>query len=544
LASTNKDDIGIQPLSVPDWSGGINTAKAPTEIADNEAVDILNFEFDDSGNLASRRGVTFVETAVFAGRITSLYYFVADSGEVGVLMTGLTGLAIFQTDGSGFTNLTGANTFPNDTFWQWVTYGGIAIGVNQGTTGTNPVKVTDVPAASALGGSPPKAKYIEIWNDRVWLASATEPNQIKGSALGLPEDWTVDNDAGAIEIDVDANDGDHITGLVAHRGALYVFKRKSIHRVVPISNTIAPTVASNLKVEVYARGVGCVSGYSIAKLLDDIVFLSELGLASLRLAQDALDFRTATYSRNVVDLFRMPKISEEIPGFLFDTAAQYWLSVPAESSYRSVDEVFVLDYLKLDEQVIRWTRFNGLVAGTAFTSFPGPTGKVYLIGAYDPVLDANFVYRYKPRDILSPLSDDGREYTKQLRTKAYSANLPLIRKHFHKWAFGFALLSTTAQVLIQYYLNEIFNKGGNYSFNLIGSGDEALWDEAIWDTDVWDSGVLIPADIVRRLLTNSSGQRGQNISFLFTNAQADQGLVIKHFMLWYSMLSEKKVSEI
>jgi hypothetical protein len=544
LASTNKDDIGIQPLSVPDWSGGINTAKAPTEIADNEAVDILNFEFDDSNNLASRFGVTLFSDSGFTDRTTSLYYFVADSGEVGILTTASTGLAIIQTDGSGFTNLTGANVFPDDTFWQWVTYGGIAIGVNGGTSGTNPVKVTDVPVASQLGGSPPKGKYIEVWNDRVWIASATDLNTVYGSALGLPEDWTVDNDAGAVVIDVDANDGDKIMGLVAHRGALYVFKRRSIHRIVPISNTIAPTVASNLKVEVYARGIGCVSGYSIAKLLDDIVFLSDLGLASLRLSQEAEDFRTATYSRNVAEIFRMPKTTEEIPGFLLDTVAQYWLSVPESVTPQQGNQVFVLDYLRLDEQVIRWTRFNGLVAGTAYTSFPGATGKNYLIGAFDPELESYFIYLYKPRENSIIFSDDLAPYTKQLKTKAYSANLPLIRKHWHKWAFGFALLSTTAQVLIQYYLDELVVKGGNYSFNLIGAGDEALWDEAIWDTDVWDSGVLIPADIVRKLKTNSKGQRGQNITFLFTNAQADQGLIIKHFMLWYSMLTEKKVSEI
>ncbi len=543
ISSTNLDELGVRPLTVPDWGLGIDTSRPPTEIDDRAAQDILNFEFDDSSNLSTRRGVTQLLATTFNDRITSLHYFTSEAGEIGVLFTTGNTLRLVETDGTGLTNLTGALTLPTDNFWQWVTFGGFAIGVNKATSGDNPVKVNTSSVASALGGSPPKGKYIEVWNNRVWIVSATEPNQLWGSALGLPEDWTVDNDAGAITLDIDPDDGDRITGLFATREALYVFKKKRIYRVVPIDTNKAPTLTSNLKVEIYAQNVGCVSPYSIKAVLDDVVFLSEQGLASLTLVATAEDFKTALYSRNVAEITKTPKTTEEVPAFVFDNASQYWLSLPPAISLTGAAQVYVMDYLRVNEQVIRWTRFDGLVAGTAYTSFWGASSKVYLIGARNAG-GTYQIYKYFPRSVADAFSDNGAAYTKQLKTKSYDVGAPLLRKHFHKWAYGIALLTNTAQVAIQYFFDANLAKGGSYSFNLSGIGEGALWDQGIWDLSEWDTAVVVPQDIVRKLLSNSSGQRGQDITFIVTNAQDQQGLTIKHFMLFYSLLTEKKVSEV
>ena len=133
MATTNRDDIGVRTLQVPNWEQGIITSRPGTEIPDNAAQDILNMEFDDSGNISTRRGTLQLSATTFAGRITSLHYFSAESGEVGLLYTTGTQLRIIETNGTGDTNLTGALVFPSNTFWQWVTFTGFAIGVNKGT---------------------------------------------------------------------------------------------------------------------------------------------------------------------------------------------------------------------------------------------------------------------------------------------------------------------------------------------------------------------------------------------------------------------------
>jgi hypothetical protein len=543
MASTNVDEIGVRPLTVQDWSLGINTSKPRTEIEDNEAQEILNMEFDDSGNLSTRRGIQEFLATTFGSRITSLHYFVTDAGEEGILFTSGDKLFIAAMDGSGSTDISGVLVFPSDTYWQWVTFGGLAIGVNKATSGTNPVKVDTSSVAAQLGGTAPKGKYIEVWNSRVWIISATEPNKIWGSSLNNAEDWTTTGAAGKVELAIDPDDGDEITGLFATRSALYVFKSKRIYRIVAASNLVSAADATNLKVEIYAQNIGCVSPYSIKQVIDDVVFLSEQGLASLKLAEAVEDFRTALFSKNVATIARTPKSTDEIPLFNFDTASQVWLTFPAVMSLTGSNQTFVMDYFKLNENILRWTRFDGLASGTCYTAFPSNSGKTYLIGA-ENAAGTFQIFKYIPRDITAAFNDDDEIYTKQLVMKAYNVNLPLMRKQFMKWGIGFDLLTNTVAIAVQYYLDGNISKGGTYGFNLSGEGTGALWDEALWDVALWDTAVVLPQDIVRKLLSNSSGQRGQDITFIVTNAQLDQGFVIKNFMLFFSLLSEKKVTDV
>ena len=67
-------DRPIQQFRQGNWRGGINTSLPPNEIADDEAVDILNLELDWDGNLVSRNGVVKHQTSEsYSTRITSLH---------------------------------------------------------------------------------------------------------------------------------------------------------------------------------------------------------------------------------------------------------------------------------------------------------------------------------------------------------------------------------------------------------------------------------------------------------------------------------------
>lgn len=548
MAEQDNDRLGPQPIDVPNWDLGIITSAPANEIPDNAAQELLNWEFDDGGNISTRAGLTALMATTFANRITSTHYFKTETGEVGVLFTTGATLHIVQTNGTGHANITGSLILPSDRFWQWRTFAGLAIGVNRATTGTNPVKVNSSSVAAALGGSPPKASYIEVWNNRVFLIGAVDINTVYGSKLGDPETWstagpTTATDAFAIE--VDADDGDQFMGIYATKDALYLFKRKRIYRMVPIDTAKPVTDATNLKVELYASNIGCVSGYSIQSMLDDVVFLSEQGLASLALAQNVEDFRTALLSRNVIEIQRFPKITDEIPSVLMDTASQYWLSLPSNISPTTSPLVYVMDYAlrPLPNGTVRWCRFNGKVAGTAFTAWVDSIGKVFLIGAANGA-GAFQLYLYRPKDYTVVFSDDGAAYTKQIISKAFTAGEPLLRKDWLKWGLATSLLSDSAQLSVQYYFDSNPAKGGSYPFSLSGTLAGARWDSAIWDTSIWDSAVNVPQDIWRKLLVNSSGQRSQDITFVFVNGQPGEGIQIRDFKMLYSLLTEKEVSEL
>lgn len=542
MASSNADNAGVKTIPYAGWGRGIITSKPSTEIPDDAAQDIINMEFDDSDNLSTRNGFVELFATTFAGRITSAYLFTGGSGDIGILYTTAAQLRLVETDGTGDTNLTGALTLPNDTFWQWITYRDIAIGVNKASSGDNPVKVSTGAVAAALGGSPPKGKYIELWENRVWIVSATEPNQLWGSELGDPEGWTTGaNATDAITIDVELDDGDQISGLFATKDALYVWKRKRIYKVIKV--TIDSDNPQGLKLAIHSQTIGSVSPYSIFPLLDDVVFLSEQGLASLRLSEVAEDFRTALYSRNVAEIGKIKKTTEEIPALLLPNVNQYWLSFPENISTRSINETYVLDYLNIQAGVdaARWTRFTGLAAFTAATSFTGANGMVYVVGA-ENAAGTHQLFTYQPKDSGGVFSDDGESYPKELRTKAISHESVLLRKEWIKWGFNFDLLTNSAQVAIQYFFDENLNKGGNESFNLTASTLGALWDQAIWDVDSWDTAVQGPVQIIRRLLSNSSGRIGETITFRISNGQADEAITIKDMLLMYTLLNEKGVT--
>ena len=544
MASTNLDSVGMQALREPDFKLGINTATPAQEIQDDEVQDLLNFEFDDAGNISTRRGVTQLSADTYS-RVTSLHYFTIDAGEIGILITNGTKLEIIQTNGTGRTDKTGALTFPNNTYWQWVTYGGLAIGVNGATSGTNPVKVDSTPTAAALGGSPPRGKYIAVWNNRVWIASASAFSRVHGSALGLPEDWTATGASGKIDIDIDTNDGDPITGLFSTRDALYVFKRHSIHRLVAFADP--NTDVNNIRREVVTKDIGCAGPYSIQQIPNDVVFLSDQGIASLSLVQNAEDFRTAFYSRNIKELTTFPKTTLEIPSLFCDTGAQYWISLPASVTSNGFKQVFVLDYLKIDEGIVRWTRFDGMVAGTAYTSFPGASGKTYVIGALDSGGTNYRLFTYIPRQSTAAFSDTdsaARAYTKAIAMKSYNGDVQLLKKYWHEWALGLDLLSATAGVTVQYYFDQNINRGDSYSFGLTGTTTGALWAGGLWGAGLWGTTFSGAFDIVRELKSNSFGRESQDITFNVSNAQVGEGFTIRDFMLWYTVKNNKKVTDI
>lgn len=544
MASTNTDNAGRRTLQVPDWNFGIITSIPGTEIPDRALQDALNIEFDEAGNLATRTGLTQLFATTFANRITSAYYFTSGAGEIGILYTTGSQLRIVETNGTGDTNLTGALTLPSNNFWQWITYKDLAIGVNKATGGDNPIKVSTGAVAAALGGSPPKGKYIALWENRVWIVSATEPNQLWGSKLGDPENWTTGAlVTDAITIDVDLDDGDQISGLFATKDALYAWKRRRSYKVIRVA--VDANNPQGLKIVIHSQTIGCVSPYSIFPLFDDVVFLSEQGLAGLKLTELVEDFRTALYSRNVAEIAKIPKTTEEIPAILIPEASQYLLSIPASISTRAINEAYVLDYFNiaqgLDAQ--RWTRFDGLAAGTAYTSFPGASGRVYVVGA-ENAAGTHQLFTYVPRNANGPLNDDGNAYTKFIKTKAFTLDAPLIRKHFHKYGFCFAIMAASNEIVLQYYFDENPNKGGNESFTIAGPTSGAIYDVSLWDQAVWDTNIRVPLDFVARTRQNSSGQRGQSITFEISNTQANQGFQLRDMMLIYEVLTERRVSDV
>lgn len=555
MAFTQIEDLKLVPFSQQKFSGGINTSTPPATIEDDEVVDQLNLMLDQGDNLVTRVGVTggggsalwgsgiwgqtLWNNTSYSQRITSLLNFSNEGGFVGILYT--KGTSLFSRTLAGvITDITGGTTLPDDVFWQWQIMNGIAIGVNKATSGTNPVKVTGgAPGtAAALGGSPPRAKYIALWNSRLWLVRADQPNQVQCSDVGNPELWNTDgglNPAHGAIFDIDGDDGDIITGIHATRDRLFVFKRRSIHYFEMIALPI--TDLNNIKRRLYSRQIGCVAPYTIKTVANDVLFLSEIGVASLAAVDTVANFEESLLSRKVKDISLIAKNIEEISAGVFDDVTQYWLSIPAVASPVNRNITYVMDYRRVFEGKIRWTTFDTGAWGTCFEKVRNNNTIEYLMGSQDGT--NYYVGVYKPLATTKIYADGARAYRKYIRTKSYDLNIPNIRKEFFEWSIEFLIRSANCGISVNYYFDdELDNPTGNYTFNYAVIVGGTLWDQAQWDQGLFDVTARPVRKLARRAFYfNDSGRKATSISFDVLNSQLDQAFEIQHLSIYYLPLT-------
>lgn len=548
------------PYSQNSFSGGINTSVRPELVGETEAVDILNFEYTDDDHLKTRAGVTeWIQPAfVFPSRITSLHYYENDLGEISILATASNKLyKISNLSPTIATDITGALVLPSTNFYQWRNYNGLAIGVNRATSGDNPIKF-DGATAAALAGSPPNAKYIEVWNERLWLVSADDPNTVYGSSLGNPENWVVDGADDAVILDVGKNDGDKITGIYAFRGVLYVFKRTKIYKIAALNGSI-PTDVGNLYVDIYASNIGCVSPYSIQAVLDDVLFLSDSGVASL-VSAPLGELKTAIVSQKVKELKQLKKTSQEISSLVIEEANQYWLLVPASFSPRSVDEVYVCDVQQIQQGIIRWVRFEGKIAGTVAcniyingerrTLIGGTDNKIYsyVSGQTDiaALWDAGLfdISVWDDEDNFYAFLDGLVPFEKRIITRAYEFNAPFVYKIFHRFGANITLLSDEIILKFRYYLNRNTLLGGEYNLTFEKTPNLSLWDIGIWDVTRFDGDSNITDTLTMiRQFKRDAVRKGKNVSFIISNDQ-NGGFILNDILLEFAPLGQRRINQI
>lgn len=563
--------VPIEALRIDAFSGGINTSSPANEIADNEAVEIVNMEYDDADNLTTRNGVVensadvglwdvdlwdaaawdVSSIALYTKRITSILDFINESGFVGILYT--TGTSLFSRTLTGtITNLTSTLVLPDDVRWYWKILNGIAIGVNGLTAGDNPVKVVGpAPGTATLLAGAPKGNFIEVWNDRVWIAKSDLPNQIQVSNLGDPLTWDTDAGAnpshGAI-FDIDKNDGDEITGLYATKERLFIFKKRSIFVAFPERQDLPATDLRGLKIDTYAKNIGCLAGTTIKAVFDDVLFLSEGGIASLAAAQVVADFESAIISTKVKDIASIPKNipHEDVFAFTVGDRNQYWLVLESQASPNGEHLAYVLDYRQIKRGVIRWVLFEGLVAGTAMEVYDHDVDQlIYLIGCHRQGTTDHFIGQYVPKAPIKTFTDAGLSYRKSITTKAYDFTLPDIRKFFLEWFISLSVESNDVAIAVSYFYDELSVASGMYSFSLQGSFGGTLWDVAMFDVDLYDNVVAgLNNKLIRRsFLLNSSGRKALSAQFNVFNNQVDQGYKIKNFGIKAGKLSEPRKTD-
>lgn len=332
-----------------DFSGGLNTNASPYLIGDNQASYIRNVDFDgaDVGALKKRAGWTKLNSSAL-GSSTGIYSiyraWFADATSI-IMVSSHTITA--RWDGANWQNLTTGLT--NNQRFGYTMFNSLAI---SGNAAESTKKMTSTGTESALGGSPPNAKYFATWLGRVWAAgNATFPNRLYWSAVNNEADWTTSGDAGNIDIDKDS--GDNITGIMVSGNRLLIFKNSSIHQfsfTSPQSNRVDPITTK----------VGTISGWSCVDVDGVIVFLH--GAGGWRKGVYALDQNNGLklLSKDITPTF------EGITATAFQTSCaafyknSYWLSIDGSASGAN-DTI-----LTLNLQTGAWSYYTGIPAASLY----------------------------------------------------------------------------------------------------------------------------------------------------------------------------------
>ena len=152
-------------------------------------------------------------------------------------------------------------------------------------------KSWDGVTAQNLAGSPPSFSFsVSHRNHQFAAGDFTNPSRLHFSVPINPEDW-IGTGSGAI--DIDPNDGDMITGIISHKGELWVFKgpnKGSIHRIT--GSSLATWGRTP-----FISGLPVAWIHSLFKFGDDIGFVTTNGsVHSLKATAAFGDFNQAFLS--------------------------------------------------------------------------------------------------------------------------------------------------------------------------------------------------------------------------------------------------------
>lgn len=249
----------LSPVTIRDFTCGLQTTADPAVIGDNCAQDLKNVDVW-TGRIQKRRGSVLQNSATIGGftaeEIRKLHEFVDSTGNFWQII--VTSNSIYGSKDAGVSS-------------QLLTAG---LGVTQSSkfqavNAFNKVRLTDGTtnwilfdgATVSVSTASPKGRVAAFYFQRIWTAGVSGTRStLYGSRFGDPEDWTDGglSDDDATQLLIRENDGYEITALKTFRNGLIVFKPYSMDlltmtadgltpQLTPISNTIGTSYPTTIQ---------------------------------------------------------------------------------------------------------------------------------------------------------------------------------------------------------------------------------------------------------------------------------------------------------
>ena len=238
------------------FAGGLNLRADQFDLAENESPDMMNVSVDPRGGVAMRKGIDRRNSTALGADVKGIWGFHTDGGTNQLMVN--YGTAVAHSASTNFTALTNITARTDGSRVYGITFNNVAYGVSYDQVSFRWDGSTDADLGTTIDGSAgnmPKAQYVAVWNNFVWVGNTYEgadtKSRLRWSNLNDAEKWSASD-----YVDVDKGErGDYITGLVAHGDRLVVFKNNSAYavfgfdsdsfQVVQLSNSVGSVALSS-----------------------------------------------------------------------------------------------------------------------------------------------------------------------------------------------------------------------------------------------------------------------------------------------------------
>lgn len=478
-------------------TGGLLDRVSPLLVPDKNATVINNITLDDRGQLSKRNGYDILNSTGALGptsfAITGGGYHTAATGSS---FFGLVaGSDVFKTGNTfagSYTKVTGNVTITNSAsnLVQTTSFQDKLVFCNESD---KPFTLASTGNASHISTNTfSAAKTCATYGSYLVVGNTTEssvanPSRVRWSDINNTESFPANN-----YWDVEANDGDKVVSVVSFEDSVYIFKKRSIHRLI----ITGLDGANAFVVRPIARNIGAWAKNSVKVVPNvGIVFLAQNTVYVL--SGNQLEPIGDSIQRTLDDISRASWASAV--GEVYPKRYQYWLAVSPSGSGNT--QVLVYDYIQKS-----WTIYSGMTVN-ALAQAEDSTGDNILLSGD---LNGN---HYKqdtgtsdnPANVSTPIS---ASYT----TNDISLGTPEITKTF-KYLYLFSLVDTTTTVTTNIYYDYDGSAVQN-SIDLSLGQTGALYDTAVYDTAVYPN---VQYKVSRVELNRSA----RSVKLQFTNSSAN-----------------------
>lgn len=373
----------IQRYVLEGFDGGLRSEDTLSRVlvSDTECVCALNIEFWPPGTISKRHGRTYKnELEPLSGSITCIYQWWSEAGANHLLcfqaasgVSACSAQILTMTEAtetsatwsyvlsSGQVASTAASSTWNPTEDDPViveSFGGSALFVNgvdkmyvwSGTGYAAPVETAPVGVVCMRGYK----NYLFVGNAEIPSGGERFNSRIWWSDPGDAHTWPESN-----YIDLDAKDGDLITGMEILGNELIVFKERKIYAVTYVGGVY----------EFYAEnrmnGVGCASRASIIPIFSELCFYGIENFYSFTGRDvEALGDKIKALIINQI----LPEQRSKICGTSYEDKNQLWWGVPMDNDPASPLSAHNSHILVLDYELNAWTIFEGNANSLAWFS--------------------------------------------------------------------------------------------------------------------------------------------------------------------------------